>query len=324
MKLRVMELLVCPGCRGGLDLKKGSVETLEYSDEWLGRLKALWESRQSAGSVTPWEEFLDQYSTNVLEGELSCATCNVAYPIEGGIPRMLPAQLRTQTGKLGRGDPATDPRISKYKDNLAPVGVDDAQFLEIQQANQSNYGYEWQTFSHEYRQWTSLHARYSGMEDDEFFDGKIGLDAGCGMGRYSLVPVSYGAEIFGVDLSNAIEAAYAKSRLVPMFHAVQGDLFNLPVREGYFDYAQSLGVIHITPNPELALQKIRAAVKPGGRISLYVYSSFEDENKLKFYLLKIVNQFRRITVKMPSNRLYKLLYVPLPFVLVFLYFPSWV
>lgn len=324
MKLRALDLLVCPACQGKLYLDQGTVEALDYSDEWLGRLKVLWEFRQKIDATLSWEQFLDSYRCNVLDGELSCTSCDAIYPIESGVPRMLPAELRTQTGKMGRGDPATDARLTRFEDNRESVVAEDAQFLEIQRANQSNYGYEWQAFSHEYEEWSRLHARYSGMEDGSFFQGKIGLDGGCGMGRYSLVPASHGAEMLGVDLSNAIEAAYAKSRTVPTFHAVQGDLFNLPVQKRTFDYAQSLGVIHITPNPELALQNIRAAVKPGGRLSLYVYASFEDENKFKFYLLKLVNQFRRFTVRMPSDKLYKLLYLPLPFVLVLLYFPSWV
>ena len=51
------------------------------------------------------------------------------------------------------------------------------------------------------------------------------------MGRYTLIRARKGAEIIGLDLSNAIEAAYAKSRHLPTFHAIQGDIYNLPFRD---------------------------------------------------------------------------------------------
>ena len=80
------------------------------------------------------------------------------------------------------------------------------------------------------------------------------------MGRYTLVSVSKGAEMIGLDLSNAIEIAYAKSLNTPIFHAIQGDIYNLPFRENYFDFAQTLGVIHVTPDPEQALLSIKRVV----------------------------------------------------------------
>ena len=142
------------------------------------------------------------------------------------------------------------------------------------------------------------------------------------MGRYSLVAASRGAEMVGLDLSNAIEAAYLKSRHHPFFHTVQGDIYNLPFRLDSFDFAQSLGVIHIAPDPEAALHSIKEMVRADGKIFIYVYPDFRDENLLRYYGLKLVNPLRKITVKLPSDILYKLLYLMLPIVLILLYYPS--
>src|SRR5262249_3280518 len=124
-------------------------------------------------------------------------------------------------------------------------------------------------------------------------------------------------------LSNAIEAAYEKSLTVPAFHAVQGDIFHLPFRDGMFDFAQSLGVIHITPNPEAALLSVKRAVKPDGRLFMYVYQSYKEHNLLKHLLLAPVTQLRKLTVKLPSNWLYALLYLFIPIVYATCYLPSW-
>jgi SAM-dependent methyltransferase len=233
--------------------------------------------------------------------------------------------MLTEFGKMGRHSPQNDSRITKFMDEIDPVRGNESKdlFMQIQKANQSNYGYEWKAFSHEYSGWETVYKDYYVFENDGFFQGKTGLDAGCGMGRFSIVAANRGAEIIGIDLSNAIEPAYEKSKIIPTFHAVQGDIYNLPFKDEYFDFAQTLGVIHITPDPEEALLSIKQTVKSGGKVFIYVYPDFRDENAARYYLLKIVNQLRRITVKIPSHYLYWLLYLMLPVIILFLYAPSW-
>lgn len=320
MRLRLMDFIICPSCRGVFTLVGGASERREYAPEWKERLQAVLTRRNEDGEL---DAIWDRYCWEVLSGELKCSACQTSYPIEGGVPRILPPALRTVAGGMGRGNPAQDERV-KMMDQIAPVKNDeDADlFQRIQLANQSNYGYEWKAFSHQYREWESVYDEYYVTEPPEFFRGKRGLDAGCGMARYSLVPVSRGAEMIGLDLSNAIEAAYGKSREIPFFHAVQGDIFNPPFRDEYFDFAQSLGVIHITPDPERALLSIKKRVKTGGKVFIYVYSTFEGENFLKEQGLKIVTFMRRMTIRMPSPILYKFLYGIVPVVLATCYMPS--
>ena len=43
----------------------------------------------------------------------------------------------------------------------------------------------------------------------ERLEGKLVLDAGCGLGRFSEVCLNHGASVVAVDLSRAIDAAYA-------------------------------------------------------------------------------------------------------------------
>ena len=320
MKLRLMDLIVCPLCKAPFELKGGKTEKVEYSPVWRERILAILNARLDNSARV--KEALKTYETEVVSGTLRCDECSSEYPIEGGIPRLLSPELRTASGEMGRGDPLTDTRIEGLMDQVAPVIEDRDLFMRIQKANQSNYGYEWQAFSHEYQGWEDIYKRYSGFESEDFFPDKLGLDAGCGMGRFPLVAVKHGAEMVGLDLSNAIEAAYVKSIGIPTFHAVQGDIFNLPFRDDFFDFAESLGVIHITPDPEGALDSIRSVTRKDSRIFLYVYNSFEDENLFKFYFLKAVNLVRKLTVKVPSNFLYWMLYPMVPVVYACLYLPS--
>ena len=58
-KRELMEILACPICKGDLEL-----DVIREDDE-------------------------------IEEGYLRCAVCGVDYPIEDGIPNMLPPELRT-------------------------------------------------------------------------------------------------------------------------------------------------------------------------------------------------------------------------------------
>ncbi len=323
MKLRLNDYIVCPECRSHFKLKIEETYQLEFSSETHESLVRYLEIREPERMKNDRAALLESYSNGVQSGSLECKGCGSTYPIIDGIPRILSESLRTSVGKMGRGDPKNDARIENFMDEIKPVNQDTELFDQIQKANQSNYGYEWKAFSHSYDQWEELYKKNYVHEEDGFFINKLGLDAGCGMGRYSMVPVKKGSEMIGVDLSNAVEPSYQKSRNLPNFHVIQGDLFKLPFKEKMFDFAQSIGVIHITPEPEAALASIKKYVGAKKKIFLMVYKSFEDDNKFKHYLLKAVSQLRKVTSRMPSNILYWILYLLVPIVLITCYFPSW-
>jgi len=324
MKQRLMDILVCPCCKSSFSLNATEVEQRQYSPEAKEHVRATYAAKPEANPHGGFEALWATYCTEIVSGELSCETCDVTYSIVGGIPRILTNELKTIAAEMGRGNPTTDERLDREMDDIAPVAKDqdEALFQKIQKANQSNYGYEWQAFSHEYDQWEEVYESNYVKEDNAFFQGKLGLDAGCGMARYTRVSVGKGAEMVGLDLSNAIEAAYERGKALPMFHAVQGDIFNLPFRSEYFDFAQSLGVIHITPDPESALQSIKRVVQPGRNIFLMVYQTFEEESTIKHLMLKVVNPLRKLKVRMPSNVWYAFLYLLIPVVFFGCYLPS--
>src|SRR5579871_5466094 len=77
--------------------------------------------------------------------------------------------------------------------------------------------------------------------DPESLRGRLVLDAGCGGGRYTRLAAKHGARVIGVDLSTAVEKAAASSASFPDVAIVQADLLNLPLAEGMFDFAFSIG-----------------------------------------------------------------------------------
>lgn len=105
----------------------------------------------------------------------------------------------------------------------------------------------------------------------EQWRGKIALDVGCGMGRYSLVALSLGAEVVAFDLSEALFRLKDAARRESKLHLIQGDILRPPFAKGYFDIVFSQGVLHHTPSTENAFRRIAALVRSGGFLSIWVY-----------------------------------------------------
>jgi SAM-dependent methyltransferase len=128
--------------------------------------------------------------------------------------------------------------------------------------------------------------------------GKLVLDVGCGMGRYAEVASRWGAQVVGIDLSQAVEAAARNlaERDVTIF---QADVFSLPFAPESFDYIYSMGVLHHTPSCENAFKTLPRFLKPGGGIVIWLYSGYH-----KWY--RASDFYRRVTRRMSPKLLHAL------------------
>ena len=103
-------------------------------------------------------------------------------------------------------------------------------------------------------------------------DGKLVLDAGCGMGRYlRIAALGLSRGIVGMDLSRAVEAARELTAELPGVAVVRGDMLRLPFSDQTFDIVYSLGVVDHTPDPRGAFLGLARLLTPGGRIVIWVY-----------------------------------------------------
>jgi SAM-dependent methyltransferase len=194
-------------------------------------------------------------------------------------------------------------------------------------------------------------AELSGVFRDEFqsyldplpaseLRGLVVLDAGCGMGKFSFAAVESGARtVVAVDLSDAVEVAYANLRAFPNAHVVQGSIGQLPFRAGAFDFAFSIGVLHHTPDPEKSFQQLVPLVRPGGRLFVWLYALEGNEFFVRWLdplraavfsrLPSWLNRAAATLVALPLWAVIRLVYVPLgggvivrrlPYAEYFLYF----
>ena len=177
----------------------------------------------------------------IKAGELVCVTCAARFAIRGGIPRLLPA-------------------------GLSPVV----------ERTSAAFGWQWKEFVELYDQYEAQFLDWIHPIQPDFFRDKIVLDAGCGNGRHAYYAGHYGArEVVAMDLSDAVETAYANLGKMPNVHVVQGDIYHPPFARpddgGPFDFIYSIGVLHHLPDPEAGFQSLVRFVRPGGAIFAWVY-----------------------------------------------------
>lgn len=225
----------------------------------------------------------------ILSGSLTCEACSSWFPVIQGVPRVLPRDLRTALADhypaYYRDHAAKLPCAASPGPASAAEGFETAGQLHVMEA----FGFEWNEFdeyAHEnFDEWVDV--------DPSFFDGKFGLDAGCGAGRHSVKARGYGARMVAMDLSPAVDAAYAKARMIPGIDVVQGDIFNPPFARGIFEFIYSIGVIHHTPDPPRAFQCLVPFLAPGGTIITMVYAS----GRLK--AIGLLGAIRKVSTRLP-------------------------
>ena len=172
----------------------------------------------------------------VMTGRLHCTECDSAYPIARGIPRFVSADSYATS-------------FGRQWNWFRTVQLDSMNGTqESERALRTTTG--WQ---------------------DRDYAGALVLDAGVGAGRFAECAARKGAEVFGVDLSAAIDAAFDNIGRLENVHLVQADIFSMPFREGTFDRAYSIGVLHHTPDTRAAFDRVAAAVRPGGSLAVYLY-----------------------------------------------------
>ena len=135
-----------------------------------------------------------------------------------------------------------------------------------------SFGYEWTTFS-------------SVMEEDELYAehylrdldlpglaGRLGLDAGCGRGRYSRFLAPHLGQLVALDGSDAVRSAAQNMR-------GSDEHGSHPIRpppssfaDDSFGFVASYGVLHHLEDPRAGFDRLVRLLAPGGVLTLYLYS----------------------------------------------------
>jgi len=114
--------------------------------------------------------------------------------------------------------------------------------------------------------------------------GGRGLDLGCGTGWYADAMGRHGHTVTGLDRSPG-QVTQFLARIGPG-SALVGDAAALPYRDGCFDFAYAINIIHHLPGREVqarALAEIRRVLRPGGLFFLHEINVLNPLNR--FYMV---------------------------------------
>jgi len=99
------------------------------------------------------------------------------------------------------------------------------------------------------------------------------LDAGCGTGVFTLDVLASGAQIVGLELSLPMLMRAGRKLEEHSFHAVRGDMTNLPFAENQFDKAVSVTAIEFIEDGKTAINELFRVTKPGGCVVVATLNS---------------------------------------------------
>ncbi|MBI4635712.1 MAG: class I SAM-dependent methyltransferase [Candidatus Rokubacteria bacterium] len=163
----------------------------------------------------------------------------------------------------------------------------------IARRTQRSFGYQWTVFGQMAEEFRRDFLNYIHPLSEDFFPGKLGLDAGCGFGRHVYHAAEFGARMVGLDFSKAIVRAAEITAGLPNVRLVQGDIGAPPFRSRSFDFVYSIGVLHHLADPEAGFRALLPLVRPGGVIFIWVYS------KSRRVTNAVLEAVRAVTSRLP-------------------------
>lgn len=256
MRRRALDFLRCPECEGAIDLSVFREEA------------------------------------EIEEGLLTCASCCRTYPIINAIPRMLPDALSHATvGYHPEFFARYSGETASFRARTPPQHPD--RWWNAERRTIRSYSYQWRKFRQMFPEWEQVFLDSITPVTRDFFPGKVGLDAGCGFGRSLFYAATYGAEMIGLDLSEAIEAARENTAPLDRVHLVQGDIFHPPVRRQSLDFVYSIGVLHHLPDPKGGFLTLSRLLKPGAPMFIWVYLRNRGRQ------IAVFTAMRAVTTRMP-------------------------
>ncbi|MFT3679126.1 MAG: methyltransferase domain-containing protein [Ferruginibacter sp.] len=225
------------------------------------------------------------------------------YPVIGGIPRLGVEAFIDHEDFLRQHLPDYDER------KAALVNTEGKLLQQVLQKNKrtkESFAKEWKLYDFDKdKTWDAgsdeMIQRFLTETGETIgsLQNKIVFDAGCGNGKLNILLAQKGVQQVAMDFSTSIEEAYRRNSS-PNLHFIQGDVQFPPVMFNYFDIVHSSGVLIHTNNTAWSFSCIEKTVKPGGKLSVWLYHPRKD------FIHNLFNRIRSVTSKWPLRFQYHL------------------
>ena len=186
----------------------------------------------------------------IKNGKIKCCSCQSVYNIENYILKFIEdenyseswGELWTETSDTIR-DSSTGG--SFYYDTIFGKYSED----NADKSGYSVFGFEW----------------------EKNLEGKKVLEIGAGTGVCTEHLVKTGAEIFSVDMSNAMEVFPESLKTLSNINLIQADITTNFMKKNIFDYIWFFQVLQHTPNTKETLASVKKYLNNGGELSVTAY-----------------------------------------------------
>jgi SAM-dependent methyltransferase len=171
----------------------------------------------------------------------------------------------------------------------------------------AGFGHEWSTFRQDENHLSAadrealFNAYFHIFPWELLPPNPVGLDAGCGSGRWSMLVAPRVGHLHLLDASReALEVARGNLAQAPnaTFHlASVGDI---PLPDGSLDFAFSLGVLHHVPDTQAAIRQVASKLRGGAPFLIYLYYALDNRPLWFRAVWRLSNLFRIVISRLPA------------------------
>ena len=170
----------------------------------------------------------------------------------------------------------------------------------------AGFGHEWSTFRQD-------DDEFSRKDREEIFQSyfaifpwedlpleAVGIDIGCGSGRWSAVMAPTVGHLHLLDASSealAVAQQNLASQHNVTFHLASID--EIPLPNSSLDFAFSLGVLHHVPDTMAAIRSVAATLKSGAPFLIYLYYALENRPWWYRAIWQLSNGLRVLISRLP-------------------------
>lgn len=172
----------------------------------------------------------------------------------------------------------------------------------------AGFGHEWSTFRQSEQEFAAVdrHAifqAYFGIFPWQALpDDAVGMDVGCGSGRWSMMVAPKVGHLHLLDAS-AEALAVARDNLSEAtnvsFHLAS--VGGIPLEDDSLDFAFSLGVLHHVPDTGAAIDAIAKKLKSGAPFLVYLYYALDNRPGWYRAIWRISEVFRKVISSLPPR-----------------------
>jgi ubiquinone/menaquinone biosynthesis C-methylase UbiE len=130
--------------------------------------------------------------------------------------------------------------------------------------------------------------------------GGVGIDVGCGTGRWSMLVAPRVGHLHLLDASfEALGVARQNLSFAGNVSFHVNSVAEIPLPPQSLDFAYSLGVLHHVPDTQAAIEAIAGKLKPGAPFLVYLYYALDNRPAWYRALWRMTNAARLVISRLP-------------------------